>query len=394
MKCKLIFILTLLVTILRAYEVKSINFNSSSQSISNSSFPTNTSNIDALIDLKGVEDNDTITVFWISRDRLSNIDNILAKTSQILNPSTKKINFTYRINDSLPKGDYAIEVFENSKKLAQKEFKLYSKDKIEPSKTSKKSTTNLLDISKISLATGVKRDLYGKITLIGEGNHFKNEQHTIYAIIYFENIKEDTPFSIEWVFLGDGYIQNRTIYKSIGKIHYINGSRKGVYVANITFPEDWRSGTYQFIFKVKGNIVSRKKFTIGDVQKSPKNQVIESSLQKKLIKELASWMLETIKLRDIRPLYEHSLHGWRDRHNWKRVKKGFEAIFNSGLKWKEIFMQNPKLRPIEYLGNGAIRLQAIYPGIDSVDILLEGTFFKEGNEWRLFGFALEPLDNQ
>ncbi len=394
MKSKILFIFILLTISVGAYEVESIDLSSDLNSSISNSFPTNIHKINALIHIKDISKPEAITIFWISKDSLAKPNTILAKSSKLLNKDIKKVHFSYNKSANLPKGHYVIEVFSRDKKLAQKIFTLYSFNKPILSNTPKKATNHTLDISKIYLATAIKQNPDKTITPIGNSDHFENRQHTIYAIIPFENIKEDTPFSIEWIIVDNGIERNRLLYKDTGEIHYIGNNKKGTYVANITSPQDWRSGIYKFVFKIKGEVVAQKRFTIGQIEQKPSTQSINPTLEEKLIKKLASWMLETIKLRDIRPLYEHSLHGWRDRHDWRSVKQGFENIFNSGLNWEKILTQKPKLRPAKYLGNGAIRLQAIYPGVDSVDILLEGTFFKEGNEWRIFGFALEPLENQ
>jgi len=61
------------------------------------------------------------------------------------------------------------------------------------------------------------------------------------------------------------------------------------------------------------------------------------------------------------------------------------------MSWREIFAQTPKLRAARIDEKGLLILQAVYPGVHSVNVLLEGDYLYEDGAWRLFGFALEPV---
>ncbi|OAQ20921.1 hypothetical protein [Thermosulfurimonas dismutans] len=357
-------------------------------------FPVDTPVIHALIHLKGVGENDSIVVRWVSIDALPKPNTNLGEVELFIDPYTKLLHVYYNNRDlQLPAGRYTLELYSNGRLLSRKEFTLYSN---KYGKTEKESIHHISGISEIYLAKEVKENSDGTITPIGVGDHFPNSQHNIFVIIPYKNLEEGTPYSLEWIVVNDGINRDKSIYKKEGIIRYAGREKKGTIVGNIHLPRDWPDGIFEVVFRLDGKPVMRKRYTIGDVSKLERSvqpaEAPDEALQKQLITRLADWMLASIEKKDLNPLYEHSVHSWRDRTDWKALKHGFHGIFHAHLKWKEIFAQTPKLLPSKRLANGAIRLQAIYPGINSVDVLLEGTFYKEDGEWRLLGFALEPVN--
>lgn len=389
-----------------AYEVTSIEFSDvaiehpETQTVElgavTDRFPVETSIIHALVHLKGVGRNDSVVVRWVSNDALPKPNTTLGEIELELDPYTKLFHIYYNNSDfQLPKGRYSLELYSNGKLLAKKSFVLYSP---EHEKANKEPLYKIPGISEIYLAKDVKKHDDGSVTPIGVSDHFPNSQRNIYVVIPYENLKAGLPYSIEWIIVDDGINRNKSLYKKEGIIRHTGKVPKGTIVGNIHLPRDWPSGIFEVVLRLDGKPVLRKQYTIGDVSKLTKASAqsdvgsVDKRLQKQLIARLADWMLASIEKKDLKPLYEHSVHSWRDSTDWKALKRGFQGIFNAHLKWKEIFAQTPKLLPSKRLENGAIRLQAIYPGINSVDVLLEGTFYKEDEEWRLLGFALEPVN--
>ena len=148
---------------------------------------------------------------------------------------------------------------------------------------------------------------------------------------------------------------------------------------------------------MNGEIVAKKKFTIGNSKNLKKlrlqniNIKLDANLKNRLLKSLKEWMLEAIQRKDLKPLYEHSIHTVRDSFNWDELKQGIEPIFNASLDWSTIFSQTPKSFIAKKGKAETVTIDAVYGGIEGVDILLEGTFYKEDGEWRLLGFAFEPV---
>jgi len=395
-----------LFTLLRAYEVTSIDLSDIAVEYPKERrvelgavtdrFPVDTSTIHALVHLKGVGENDPITVRWISVDALPKPDTNLGEASGTLDPHTTILHVYYDNHDlSLPAGRYALEILSDGKLMAKKEFSLISN---KGDRKEKESIHPIPGVSQIYLAKDVKENSDGTVTPIGMGDHFPNSQHKIYAIVPYKGLKAGTPYSLEWVVVNDGINRNKSLYKMKGVLQNPGGKNDATVTAAIHLPRDWPDGIFEVIFRLDSKTVARKRFTIGDVSKlkeksaPSKSERVDKDLQKTLIARLSGWMLSSIERKDLTPLYEHSVHRWRDRNDWQALRQGFQEIFNAGLKWKEIFAQTPKILPPRQLENGAVRLQAIYPGIESVDVLLSGTFFKEDGEWRLLGFALEPVN--
>ncbi|OAG27283.1 hypothetical protein [Thermodesulfatator autotrophicus] len=402
----LLFFVFFVLTNAYAYEVTSIEFSDiaiehpETQTVElgavTDRFPVETPIIHALVHLKGVGRNDSVLIRWVRNDALPKPNTTLAEIELKLAPYTKLFHIYYNNSDfQLPKGRYSLELYSNSKLLAKKSFVLYSP---EHEKADRKPLYKIPGISEIYLARDVKTHDDGSVTPIGVSDHFPNSQHNIYVVIPYKNLKAGIPYSIEWIIVDDGINRNKILYKKEGIIRHAGKIPEGTIVANIHLPRDWPNGIFEVVFRLDGKPLLRKQYTIGDVSKLAKAgaqsevESVDKHFQKQLITRLANWMLASIEKRDLKPLYEHSVHSWRDSTDWIALKRGFQGIFNAPLKWEEIFAQTPKLLPLKRLANGAIRLQAIYPGINSVDVLLEGTFYKEGGEWRLLGFALEPVN--
>ena len=406
MKKILLSIFLLALTLLKAYEITSIELSDIAVEYPKEQrvelgavtdrFPVDTSTIHALIHLKDVGENDPVTVRWVSIDALPKPNTELGEASGTLDPHTKIFHVYYDNRDlRLPAGRYALEILSDGALKAKKEFSLVSQ------KRDGKENENIhsvFGVSEIYLAKDVKENSDGTVTPIGVGEYFPNSQHKIYVIVPYKGLKAGTPYSLEWVVVNDGINRNKSLYKMKGILKNPDGQNEGTVTANIHLPRDWPDGIFEVIFRLDGKIVARKRFTIGDVSKlkeksiPSKREGMGRDLQKTLISRLSGWMLSSIERKDLTPLYEHSVHSWRDHNDWQVLKQGFQGIFNAGLKWKEIFAQTPKILPPIRLENGAIRLQVIYPGIDSVDVLLSGTFLQEDGEWRLLGFELEPVN--
>ena len=406
MKQVLFSIFLLIFTLLNAYEITSIDLSDIAVEYPKERrvelgavtdrFSVDTSTIHALVHLKDVGENDPITVRWISVDALPKSNTNLGEVSGTLEPHTKMFHVYYdNRNLRLPAGRYALEILSDNILKAKKEFSLVSRKR---DGKEKESIHPVSGVSEIYLAKAVKENSNGTVTPVGVGDHFPNSQHKIYAIIPYKNLKVGTPYSIEWVVVNDGINRNKSLYKMRGVLQNSGGQNGATVTADIHLPRDWPDGIFQVIFRLDGKVVARKRFTIGDVSKlkgknSPsKGERVDKDLQKTLIARLSGWMLSSIERKDLTPLYEHSVHRWRDRNDWQALRQGFQGVFNARLKWKEIFAKEPKILPPKQLENGAVLLQAIYPGIDSVDVLLSGTFFQENGQWRLLGFALEPAD--
>jgi len=395
-----------LFTLLRAYEVTSIDLSDIAVEYPKERrvelgaitdrFPVDTSTIHALVHLKNVGENDPVTVRWVSLDALPKPNTNLGEASGTLDPYTKILHVYYdNRNLRLPAGRYALEILSGGVLKAKKEFHLVSR---KGDGNEHESVHPVPGISEIYLAKGLRENRDGTVTPIGVGDHFLNSQHKIYAIVPYRGLKAGTPYSLEWVVVNDGINRNKSLYKTEGVLQNPGGQNGGTITADIHLPRDWPDGIFEVIVRLDGQTVARKRFTIGDVSKLEEaraplhSEEIDNDLQKTLISRLSGWMLSSIKRKDLTPLYEHSVHRWREHNDWQALRQGFQGIFNAGLKWKAIFAQKPKILPPIRLENGAVRLQAIYPGIESVDVLLSGTFYKEDGEWRLLGFALEPVN--
>ncbi len=374
----------MLFTSINAYEVSSIvlsdqvNFKTKSNH-----FSIDTPVIYTLIHLKNVKRGDFITVEWIKKD--TNLSK-LSKQRVPLYSGMKYIHFHYKSDPDLGSGKYILKVFSKGKIITQKYFNLY--------------TPNKDKISKIYLAKDIEKNSDGTITPIGIQDHFQNSQHKIYALIPFKNIKEGTHFVLEWIVINDGINHNKIITKKTGKLHYLKGKSSGVISANIENLHKWPNGIFEIDLRLGKNFIIKRRFSIGDSSKlklfnrEKKSNKIDKLIQKQLLNSLSKWIVETIKSRDMKPLYEHSVHSYRDGLDWSLSKKSFEEIFNTPIDWEKIFMQKEKVLSVKLLKNGALHLEAIYPGIKSVDVLLGGTFYKEYNEWRLLGFMLEPVETK
>ena len=358
-------------------------------------FPLNVSKIDALIHVEGAKNSDSITAKWISKDAFPKTNMTLAEAEVTLEPSKKDIHLYYD-NSTIPLrvGHYALEIFSGNKLLAIKEFSIVESN----------TTTNSYNIPdgidsyklKIYLSKKIKKDSDGTIEPVEVTDNFANSQHEIYATIPFENLKLKTPFSIEWVVIFDGVNFNKVIYKQEGTIK----AKKGVLKALLTNSQRWPDGVFEVFLRLNGDIVAKKKFTIGNSENLKKLKLqnidikLDENLKKQLLNSLKEWMLEAISKKDLKPLYEHSIHTVRDSFNWDELKKGLEPVFNTALDWSAIFAQSPKSFIAKKGKGGAVTIDAVYGGIEGIDILLEGTFYKEDGEWRLLGFAFEPLKQE
>ena len=347
--------------------------------------------IDALIDIEGAKKGDCITAQWISKDAFPKANMTLAKTEVTLEPSKKVVHISYD-NSIIPLrvGHYILKIFSKNRLLAVKEFTVVESNKTNNDTTNKAKNYKL----KIYLSKEIKKDEEDKIVPVDITDNFANSQHKIYATIPYENLKPKTPFLIEWIVVYDGINFNKVIYKQEGIIK----ANKGVIKALLTNSQKWPDGVFEVLLRLNGKIVAKKKFTIGDKEHLKKlklkNSVdikLDEKLKKRLLKNLKGWMLETIQKRDIKPLYKHSIHTVRDSFNWDEIQKGLEPLFNAEMDWKVVFAQIPKSFNAKKEENGIVKIKAVYYLSDKIDILLEGTFYKEDGEWRLLGFALEPI---
>lgn len=400
---KKIFVLILFISLyLSAFEVTSIQLSDSAiehpeedrveLGAVTDRFPVGTPVIHALVHLRDTGGYNPTTIRWIAEDALPQSDEVIGEAEGVIDPNASYFHVYYSQGAKiLPPGHYRLEILSQGKLVAKKRFSLY------PPKGGQKEreiSGNHEERFPIYLAKSIQEYPDGSITPIDVSEHFPNSQHQIYAIVPFENIKPGTPYSIEWLIVYDGINRDKSLYQMQGKFM----RSKGSLTSDIELPRDWPDGIFKVVLRVNGKRVAEKRFTIGNIDKLSEKEktnapaaIPDAKTRRKMIRDLASWMLETIHTKDLKPLYEHSLHSWRERNDWKALKRSFRGIFNAKLNWDEIFAQTPTLRPIQKLPNGAIKLQAVYPGIRSVDVLLEGTFYPEEGEWRLLGFALEPV---
>jgi hypothetical protein len=358
-------------------------------------FPVSTTTIHALVHFKGVGEHDPITLRWIKEGQTAQRSTILGEAEGELDPHTTILHVFYNNDDlSLSPGRYAVEILREGRSLAKKEFTLY---KPNPKRDESIKVSRVTGISQIYLAKGIRKNPDGSETPVGLGDHFEPGDHRIWVLIPYENLPEGTPYSLELIIVDNGMDQDVSLYKKSGVIQYPPGKRSGTLQIKLHLPNDWPDGIYEVILRIGGKVAAVKRFTIGNLKRikersvQPVTEKIGLNLQKHLIGNLAKWMLETIEKRDTNPLYAHAVHYWRDRVDWKMLRRSFQSIFDAPMDWKSVFLRTPKLLPVLHDEHGAVILRAVYPGDKDTNVLLKGKFLKENGEWRLFGFGMEPI---
>ena len=354
------------------------------------SFPYSVKAIHALIHLKGVGEQDGVTIRWIAEDAFLKPMQTIAEADLILDPYTPIFHtFLEQGAKHLPPGHYRLELLENGKVVGLKRFSILAKKRARRDNSSK----NASDMNwKILLAPQIQNSPDGTIRPLGVTDHFENSQHTIYATIPFKGVQIGTPYSIVWRVLDDGNIKNRELLRRSSRFK----RSKGTIVGQISLPHDWPSGRFEVIFNINGKQVAHEEFTIGryqqqSLQPSAKPSIPDTAQQMQMIQNLANWMLQSIEAKTLKPIQEHSSSVWQRQMNLNELNRRFAGIFNAAMSWREIFAQTPRLRPARIDEKGLLTIQAIYPGIHSVDVLLEGDYIYEDGAWRLFGIALEPV---
>ena len=352
-------------------------------------FPYKVPAIHVLLHLKGVKHNDPMTVRWIAVDALPQPDVTLAELEFELNANTPIAHtFIKQGEKFLPPGHYRVEFLKNGKLLASKKFTIYATDE----------RSSNQDADAIIISADIKENSDGTHTPIGVTDHFPTDQEKIHFIIPLkEDVKSGTEYTVDLYAVDVGmhknlkmYGMSATILSGMSHIHGFFSMQAG--------PRQWPDGFYEMVAQIGDHTRLKKRFVIGDPswflesRKIAPSRIPDEEEKRKMMRIYASHMLKAIEQKNLLHLYDVTIHHIRDRIDWNTLTKSFYSVFNAPVNWRKVFTQEPRLYPVKLDPLGKLTLQARYPNPDGVDILLEGTYFLEDNEWRLAAYSVMPAD--
>ena len=123
----------------------------------------------------------------------------------------------------------------------------------------------------------------------------------------------------------------------------------------------------------------------GSNQNSSENNFLDIAL------DSINYFKESIKNKDFTPFYNNISKLWREQTSKENLEKSFITILQSANLVLDILQREPKLKEKKIDDKSLLHITLEYPATaKSVGAEVKLDYLKEGGEWKLYGFEIEP----